>query len=70
MGLTKALVKHETTVNGLASNPTSSPMMQKDNQTNITLERILLKRYIMPEEIANMTVILNTDYPLRVIQSI
>ena len=35
--------------------------MNKNEQSDVTLSRILLGRYIMPEEIANMATILVSD---------
>lgn len=58
LGLAKSLAKYGITVNGLAPGPTATPMMLKSCQDNMTLERIPLGRYIMPEEIANMATIL------------
>lgn len=58
LGLAKALGKEGITVNGIAPGPTATPMMIKDGNTNMALERIPLGRYIMPEEIANMAVVL------------
>lgn len=58
LGLAKALGKDGITVNGIAPGPTATPMMIKDGNTNMALERIPLGRYIMPEEIANMAVVL------------
>lgn len=61
LGLAKALGKEGITVNGIAPGPTATPMMIKESQTNMALDRIPLGRYIMPEEIANMAVILVSD---------
>lgn len=61
LGLAKALGPKGITVNGIAPGPTATPMMIKDGSTNMTLDRIPLGRYIMPEEIANMSVILVSD---------
>ena len=59
LGLAKALAKDGITVNGIAPGPTATPMLMKDNQNdNMVLERLPLGRYIMPEEVANMAVIL------------
>lgn len=61
LGLAKALGKEGITVNGIAPGPTATPMMIKEENSNMSLERIPLGRYIMPEEIANMAVFLVSD---------
>lgn len=60
-GLAKALGAHGITVNGIAPGPTATPMMVKEGEANMYLERIPLHRYIMPEEIAQMAVIFVSD---------
>ena len=50
------------TVNGIAPGPTATPMMTAGDKADLGLERIPLGRYIMPEEVANMAVILVSDY--------
>lgn len=61
LGLAKSLAKNGITVNGIAPGPTATPMMIKDKNQNMALDRLPLGRYIMPEEIANMAVILVSD---------
>lgn len=61
LGLAKALGANGITVNGIAPGPTATPMMISHDSTNMALDRIPLGRYIMPEEIANMSVILVSD---------
>lgn len=61
LGLAKALGKNGITVNGIAPGPTATPMMIKGEVNDIALDRIPLGRYVMPEEIANMAVILVGD---------
>ncbi len=58
LGLAKSLAKYGITVNGLAPGPTATPMMMAEGQKDMTLQKIPLGRYIMPEEIANMATIL------------
>lgn len=62
LGLAKALGKDGITVNGIAPGPTATPMMTAGDKADLGLERIPLGRYIMPEEVANMAVILVSDY--------
>lgn len=61
LGLAKSLGPYGITVNGIAPGPTATPMMIKEEGTSMTLDRIPLGRYIIPEEIANMAVILVSD---------
>lgn len=64
LGLAKALGTNGITVNGIAPGPTATPMMiknDKNEDNNMALERIPLGRYIMPEEISNMAVILVSE---------
>ena len=57
LGLAKMLSPYGITVNGLAPGPTATPMLHTD-QNNITLEANPMGRFAMPEEIANMAVVL------------
>lgn len=61
LGLAKSLGPKGITVNGIAPGPTATPMLIKEGQTNLSLDRIPLGRYIMPEEISNMSVILVSE---------
>lgn len=61
LGLAKAMCKDGITVNGIAPGPTTTPMMGISNSDNIRLERLPLGRYILPEEIANMAVLLVSE---------
>lgn len=61
LGLAKALAKNGITVNGIAPGPTATPMMLKSNDKNMAHDKLPLGRYITPEEIANMAVILVSD---------
>ena len=61
LGLSKALGPEGITVNGIAPGPTATPMMIKDDRNNMAHYKIPLGRYIMPEEISNMAVILVSE---------
>lgn len=61
LGMAKALGSYGITVNGIAPGPTATPMMMKNSNSNISLDRIPLGRYITPEEIAAMAVMLVSD---------
>lgn len=61
LGLAKSLGKNGITVNGIAPGPTATPMMKKNGNANMYLGRIPLGRFITPEEISNMAVILVSD---------
>lgn len=58
LGLAKSLAKYGITVNGIAPGPTATPMMIHEKTDGMNLDRLPLGRYIMPEEISNMAVIL------------
>ena len=60
LGLAKKLIKHGIVVNGLAPGPTATPMLIKEDTHNISLPNNPSGRYAMPEEIANMAVILTS----------
>ena len=57
LGLAKSLLPYGITVNGLAPGPTATPMILKDSKKGIGRQG-LMERQIMPEEIANMAVVL------------
>ena len=57
LGLAKSLLPYGITVNGLAPGPTATPMILKDPKKGIGRQG-LMERQIMPEEIANMAVVL------------
>ena len=61
LGLAKSLIKHGIVVNGLAPGPTATPMLGKESTNNITLPNNPSGRFAMPEEIANMAVILTSN---------
>jgi len=58
LGLAKLYSPYGITVNGLAPGPTATPMLLKDGDDNIAFEKNPIGRYAMPQEIANMAVIL------------
>lgn len=61
IGLARLLAPHGVTVNGIAPGPTATPMMMKNNEKNMAKPNSLIKRWILPEEIANMAVFLVSD---------
>lgn len=58
LGLAKSLAKYGITVNGIAPGPTATPMMIHEKTDDMYLDRLPLGRYIMPEEVSNMAVML------------
>ena len=61
LGLAKVLAPYGITVNGLAPGPTATPMLMGEGGVkirDISLENNPTGRYAMPEEIANMAVVL------------
>lgn len=58
LGLAKSFAPYGITVNGLAPGPTATPMLNKKENDNIAFERNPIGRYALPQEIANMAVIL------------
>ena len=61
LGLSKTLIPHGIVVNGLAPGPTATPMLIKDDRKNLDLPSSPAGRYIAPEEIANMAVVLTSS---------
>lgn len=57
LGLAKTLAPYEITVNGLAPGPTATPMLKRD-ASDISFPKNPFGRYAMPEEIANIAVVL------------
>lgn len=58
-GLAKMLAPYHITVNGLAPGQTLTPMVKnKMKKENISHDNVPLGRFILPEEIANMAVVL------------
>ena len=72
-GLTLGLARHYSrygiTVNGLAPGPTATPMLLKKDDDNL-FKDIPLGRYILPEEIANLAVVLVSEMGRPVIGDI
>lgn len=58
LGLAKNLAPYGITVNGIAPGPTATPMLLKESLDNVTNNGNPIGRYALPEEIANMAVIL------------
>lgn len=62
MGLARMLAPHRITVNGLAPGQTLTAMVKGgSNRSNIVNSNVPLGRFILPEEIANMAVVLVSD---------
>lgn len=70
LGLAKTLIKHGIVVNGLAPGPTATPMLIKEKVKNIALPQNPSGRYALPEEIANMAVVLTSDMGRMVVGDI
>ncbi len=60
IGMAKKMIDDGITVNAIAPGPTSTEMINKD-QNNISKSQYPLDRFIMPEEIANLAVFLVSD---------
>lgn len=70
-GLAVTLAPYGIVVNGIAPGPTATPMMMPDGVTeDISLSSNLTGRYALPEEIANMAVILVSDMSRMIIGDI
>ena len=69
LGLAKTLIPYGITVNGIAPGPTKTPMLVGDKEMNI-INNTPLGRYVMPEEIANMAVILVSNMGRSVVGDI
>lgn len=70
LGLAKVLAPYGITVNGLAPGPTATPMLIKGEITEITHDDLPIGRYAMPEEIANMAVVLTSGMGRMVVGDI
>lgn len=60
-GMARKYSPYGIIVNAIAPGPTATPMLKKDNTANFVKNNSLIKRYILPEEIANMAVIMVSD---------
>ena len=60
LGLARNLIKYNIVVNGIAPGPTATPML-KITKDEIARAKSPIGRYIMPEEIANMAVVLTSN---------
>lgn len=58
MGFARSYAKFGITINGLAPGPTATPMLVSEDNSNLYNDKMLLGRYALPVEIANMAVFL------------
>lgn len=71
LGMARLLAPHNIVVNGLAPGPTATPMLtQRKEGDDMALPTSLAGRYILPQEIASMAVILVSDMSRMVIGDI
>lgn len=71
LGMAKSLISHGIVVNGLAPGPTITPMLVKQaKEPNLAFGHNPLGRFAMPEEIANMAVILTSNMSRTIVGSI
>ena len=62
IGMAKKFIPFGIVVNGIAPGPTATPMLiNKDNDNEIYLDSSPIKRYILPEEIANLAIFMVSD---------
>lgn len=62
LGLARTLLPYNITVNALAPGPTATPLLGKNGENDdLYLPNTPSKRYALPEEIANMAVVLVSD---------
>lgn len=70
-GLALSLIPYGIVVNGIAPGPTATPMLGKDLKTNcLTRENNPIGRYVLPQEIANMSVILVSNMSRSIVGDI
>lgn len=60
-GLAKKAIEHGIVVNAVAPGPTATPMLKDIDDKDINLLQSPIGRYIMPEEVANIAIILVSD---------
>ena len=70
IGLAKICASYGITVNGIAPGPTATEMVGINSNTNIYRASSPIKRYSLPEEVANMAVILCSDMGRSVVGDI
>ncbi len=61
IGLAKTLIDNNIVVNGIAPGPTATPMLLSEGSNDLSLPNNPSKRFIMPEEIANLAVFMTSD---------
>ena len=69
-GMAKSLISHGIVVNGLAPGPTATPMMHRSSESDYSCNYNPLGRYALPEEIANMAVILTSNLGRTIVGSV
>lgn len=70
LGLAKSLINHGIVVNGIAPGATATPMLNKEDKDDLSYVFSPIGRYILPEEIANMSVFLVSDMGRSVVGDI
>lgn len=69
-GMAKFLIPYGIVVNGIAPGPTATPLMNKDGSSSIEHSSNPSGRFALPEEIANMAVILTSGLGRMVVGSL
>ena len=62
VGLADQLLPYGIIVNAIAPGPTATPMLGKDEKGDLDYPSIANGRFATPEEIANLAIILISDY--------
>lgn len=71
LGMARLLIPHGIVVNGIAPGPTATPMVtDKSTDDDMAYPASLTGRYILPQEIANMAVILVSEMSRMVVGDI